>query len=451
MMETAEPVEGKTEPGWWTPGFRGIGLASLLSDLGHEVPTALLPGFLSSVLGAPAAALGLIEGVADGISGLAKVAGGPIADDPGRRRSVAVGGYTATALLSGLIGAATATWQVAILRTGAWAARGLRTPARNALLADAVDPSAYGRAYGFERAMDNLGAVLGPIAALGLVAILYVRAAILVSVVPGLLAGVAIVYAVRHLRRAEARRTTRPRLVIRPLLRGRLGRGLAVIGAFEVGNVAATLLILRATELLAADGMGGAGQLAIGLYVLYNLAGTLASLPFGRLGDRLGFGPVLAVASSSSLSPTACSRSGRAIPSFLAWPSSPPASASAPWRRANTLSSRRQLRATFADRRSGRWPGSRAWAISRRAASSASSGHSSGRESLSATPELGCSSPFSRWGLLAWSASEAVESTRGERARSTEICRARRLRGGAPWPLHGLVAGSLSGPEPAVY
>jgi MFS family permease len=294
-METAERVEGKTERGWWTPGVRGIGLASLLSDLGHEVPTALLPSFLSSVLGAPAAALGLIEGIADGIAGLAKVAGGPIADDPGRRRSVAVGGYTVTALLSGLIGAATATWQVAILRTGAWAARGLRTPARSALLADAVDPSAYGRAYGFERAMDNLGAVLGPIAAVALVAILDVRAAILVSVVPGLLAGLAIVYAVRHLRRAEAHRMSRPRLVIRPLLRGRLGRGLTVIGAFEVGNMAATLLILRATELLADDGMAGAGQLAIGLYVLYNLAGTLASLPFGRLGDRIGFGPVLAV------------------------------------------------------------------------------------------------------------------------------------------------------------
>jgi len=72
---------------WLTPGVRDIGLASLLADLGHEVPTALLPGFLTSTLGAPAAALGLIEGVADGLAGGARLAGGALADDPERRRA----------------------------------------------------------------------------------------------------------------------------------------------------------------------------------------------------------------------------------------------------------------------------------------------------------------------------------------------------------------------------
>lgn len=284
---------------WFTPGVRGIGLASFFSDLGHEVPTTLLPSFLSSVLGAPAAALGLIEGLADGLSGLAKIAGGPIADAPERRRSIAVGGYTLTAILSAAIGLATATWQVAILRTGAWVSRGARTPARNALLADAVDRRAYGRAYGFERAMDNLGAVLGPVAALVLVSLFDVRTAILVSVAPGLLAGAAIVYAVHHIRTAPAP-ATRPRrrildLPVRALLRGRLRRAFVVVGAFEVGNVAATLLILRATEVFAGAGRADATQLAVGLYVAYNVAGTLASIPFGRLGDARGFtGPLLA-------------------------------------------------------------------------------------------------------------------------------------------------------------
>ena len=82
--------------------------------------------------------------------------GGALADDPGRRRAIAVGGYTTTAVLSSVTGAATSVWQVGVLRAGAWAARGLRVPARNALLADIVDPAVYGRAYGFERAMDNL-------------------------------------------------------------------------------------------------------------------------------------------------------------------------------------------------------------------------------------------------------------------------------------------------------
>jgi MFS family permease len=156
---------------WLTPGVGGIGAASLLADLGHEVPTALLPSLLTTTLGAPASALGLIEGVADGLAGAARLGGGALADDPGRRRAVAVDGYATTAVLSSLIGAATAAWQVGVLRAGAWAARGLRVPARNALLADVVPPSAYGRAYGFERAMDNLGAIGGPmaLALLGLV------------------------------------------------------------------------------------------------------------------------------------------------------------------------------------------------------------------------------------------------------------------------------------------
>ena len=216
--------ERDTPRPWFTPGVRGIGLASLLSDAGHEIPTALLPGFLTATLGAPAAALGLIEGVADALSGITKVIGGALADDPQRRRSIAVGGYTLTALLSAAIGLATAAWQVAILRAGSWAARGIRVPSRNALLADAVDPSAYGRAYGFERAMDNLGAVIGPVLALVLVALVGLREAIVLSVIPGLLAAAAIVYAVRHLERPKERHTSPVRLVVRPLLHGALGR-----------------------------------------------------------------------------------------------------------------------------------------------------------------------------------------------------------------------------------
>src|SRR5215203_7219271 len=168
---------------WLTPGVRGIGAASLLADLGHEIPTALLPNLLTATLGAPASALGLIEGVSDGLAGAARLAGGALADDPQRRRAAAVGGYTTTAFLSGLVGAASSVWQVGLLRAGAWTARGLRVPSRNALLADVVSPAAYGRAYGFERAMDNLGAIGGPLLALGLVGLVGVRTSILLSVI----------------------------------------------------------------------------------------------------------------------------------------------------------------------------------------------------------------------------------------------------------------------------
>ena len=190
-------------------------------------------------------------------------------------------------MLSSLIGAATSVWQVAVLRAGAWAARGLRVPARNALLADIVSPAVYGRAYGFERAMDNLGAIVGPLLALALVGLVGTRTAIALSVIPGLLAALAIVYAIRHAPRAEERERQPLRLRIRPVLTGRLGRLMVGVSAFEFGNVAATLLILRASELLAPGrDRDRATQLALGLYVAYNLAATVASIPAGQLGDR---------------------------------------------------------------------------------------------------------------------------------------------------------------------
>lgn len=279
---------------WLTPGVKGIGTASLLSDLGHEVPTALLPRLITS-LGGSAAALGLIEGISDGLSGLMRLLGGAIADDPARRRGAAVGGYTTTALLSSLIGVAVSVWQVGFLRAGGWAARGLRAPSRNALLADAVPPAAYGRAYGFERAMDNLGAIGGPLLALALVALLSVRSAILLSVIPGLLAVATILYAVRHIPSLTVRKRGRLRLQLRPVIRGPLGRLFVGIGAFELGNIAATMLILRSTELLEPSrGASGATSAALLLYLAYNVSATLISIPAGRASDRIGPVKVLA-------------------------------------------------------------------------------------------------------------------------------------------------------------
>jgi MFS family permease len=297
---------GENSPGevvtWLTPGVRGIGAASFLADVGHEIPTALLPSLLTSTLGAPAAALGLIEGLSDGLAGGARFVGGALADDPKRRRSVAVGGYSATAVLAGLTGAATAVWQVGALRAGAWAARGLRVPARNALLADIVPASAYGRAYGFERMMDNLGAIAGPLLALGLVAVVDVRTAMLLSIIPGLMAALAIVYAIKKAPRAEERARRSLRVQVRPVVVGQLGRVLAVVSIFEAGNVAATLMILRATQQLGpGHGAHSAAQLALGLYIAYNCAATVVSLPAGRLSDRWGRqGPVLVMGLGSA-------------------------------------------------------------------------------------------------------------------------------------------------------
>jgi MFS family permease len=296
QVHEAEPVAA----GWMTPGVAGIGTASFLADVGHEIPTALLPSLLTSTLGAPASALGAIEGISDALAGAARFGGGALADEPDRRRTVAVGGYASTAVLSAGIGAAAQVWQVALLRAGAWTARGLRVPARNALLADVVPANAYGRAYGFERAMDNLGAIIGPLLAIALVAAVGARWAIALSAIPGLAAAVAIVYAIRHTPRPQRTERKPLRIKIRPVLVGPLRPLFTGITAFELGNCAATLLILRATELLQhGRSEERATTLALTLYIAYNVAATLTSVPAGRHTDRRGATHVLIIGAAT--------------------------------------------------------------------------------------------------------------------------------------------------------
>ncbi|MGH9082783.1 MAG: MFS transporter, partial [Acidimicrobiales bacterium] len=184
-----------------TAGTAAVGAASFFSDAGHEITTSLLPTFLTSVLRASAGALGIITGVSDALVGVAKVVGGPPADDPSRRRRLAAGGYVGTALATGAIGLAAAVWQAGVLRAVAWAARGVRSPARDSLLASLAPPAALGRAFGLERAGDNLGAVAGPLLAALLVSLVGIRPAMWCAAVPGLFAAISITAAARAARR----------------------------------------------------------------------------------------------------------------------------------------------------------------------------------------------------------------------------------------------------------
>jgi MFS family permease len=281
---------------WLTPGVLEVGGASLLSDAGHEMVTSILPTFLTSTLHSGPAALGAIDGVSDALTGLCKLAGGPLANDPHRRARLASGGYVGTAVATAAIGLATAVWQVAALRALAWISRGIRSPARDMLLTDLASDDAYGRAFGVERAGDNAGAIIGPLAASGLVAVLGVRHTILLAIVPGVLAAVAITLAARTVRHtlveAAARRTLT--LNLRELRRAGLARVLTPVALFELGNVATTLLILRATDLLHTGSGHGTGRdltaatsLAVLLYAAHNAAATVASLGGGQLADRL--------------------------------------------------------------------------------------------------------------------------------------------------------------------
>lgn len=294
--------EGEASDGrrWLTPGVAAIGLSSLGSDAGHEMTTSLLPSFLSSTLHAGPAALGAIEGVSDALVGLAKLAGGPLSIDPRRRGRVASGGYLVTAVATSAIGLATAVWQVAVLRALAWVSRGLRSPARDSMLMSMVPRDAYGRAGGVERAGDNLGALIGPLAAAALIGWLGIRTTLVLAFFPGLLAAASITFAARETRRTLADTSARARLTLSlgELRRAGMVRALTPATLFELGNLASTLLILRATDLLHTDHrtLAAATSAAILLYAGHNAIAAGASLAAGWFTDLVGSPrPVLAL------------------------------------------------------------------------------------------------------------------------------------------------------------
>jgi MFS family permease len=300
-MTEPELTAERAQP-WLTRGVAGVGLTSFFSDAGHEIATAVFPSFLTSVLHASPGALGVIEGASDALLGMSKIAGGPLADDPRRRAKLASSGYATTALATAAIGLATTVWQAGVLRAVAWAARGARGPARDALLASLAPPHAYGRAFGVERAGDNLGAVAGPLLASLLVAVVGVRGAIYWALLPGLLAAASITLTAREARRLHADPATRRavRLNVSALAEAGVLRAMLPVALFEIGNVATTLLILRATQLLHGEtrSLTAAASVAILLYAGHNALATLASAAGGHWIDRAGPRVVFAAAAA---------------------------------------------------------------------------------------------------------------------------------------------------------
>src|SRR5438270_6718659 len=152
---------------WLNRTVLRVGPTSLFSDCSHETATAVLPAFLAAI-GAGPVWLGAIEGIADGLSSFAKLAAGHFTDRLKHRKPLAVFGYAFTAFATASFAFATHAYHVLFGRVAAWLGRGVRSPAKKALLAADVPPSAYGRACGFERLMDALGAMAGPPSGLGL-------------------------------------------------------------------------------------------------------------------------------------------------------------------------------------------------------------------------------------------------------------------------------------------
>jgi len=270
---------------WLNRNILGMGLASLFSDMNHEMASAILPVFLSSVLGAPAFALGVIEGVADGVSTLFELSSGWYSDRIGKRKGLAALGYFVTAFSKATFALATNWWHVLFGRTAGWIGWAIRSPVRDALLTESTTLATVGRAFALHRTLDTLGAILGPLIAMLLMARVSLRAIFLVSLIPGLCAFLSIVFLVREQPRQP--NLSHPWPSLKALPRDFL-KFLLPVGLFGISNFAPTLLILRAQDLLTPPlGAAIAGAFAVGLYTFSNVAYALVAYPIGVLSDRI--------------------------------------------------------------------------------------------------------------------------------------------------------------------
>jgi len=272
---------------WLNRTVLGVGLTSLFSDWSHETATAILPAFLASI-GAGPAWLGAIEGIADGLSSFTKLAAGHFTDRLKRRKPLALFGYAFTAISTASFAFATHAYHVLIGRSAAWLGRGVRSPARKALLAADVPPNAYGRAFGFERLMDTVGAIAGPLAALWLLQVTghSYRKVFLWTLLPGLVAVASFWFLVRE--RPVAARPQRSFLLGLKALPIPFRRLLLGVGIFGAGDFSHSLLILYASRTLApAHGMARAASIAVGLYTLHNVFYAGSAYLSGWLSDHV--------------------------------------------------------------------------------------------------------------------------------------------------------------------
>jgi MFS family permease len=286
-IEDEPLLQNKTKKGWLNRTVLGVGLTSLFSDWSHETATAVLPAFLA-VIGAGPVWLGAIEGIADGLSSLAKLAAGHYTDRMTRRKPIAVFGYAFTAIATASFGIATHAIHVLIGRSAAWLGRGVRSPAKKALLAADVPVGAYGRAFGLERLMDTLGAILGPLTALWILqeANHSYRKVFLWTLLPGMVAVLCFWVLVRE--RPLERKEKKSFLLGLRALPAEFRRFLLAVGIFGAGDFSHTLLILYATKMLVAEyGMAKAASLAVVLYTLHNVFYAASAYLSGWLSDHV--------------------------------------------------------------------------------------------------------------------------------------------------------------------
>ncbi len=266
-----------------------VSLTSFFMDISSEMVINILPLFLSNVLGVRTNLIGLIEGVAEATASLLKVFSGWLSDRLRARKWLAVGGYALSTLAKPFFYIANSWGAVAGVRWADRVGKGIRTAPRDALVADSIDERHRGLAFGFHRAADTGGAVLGLLIALGAVWLAQAgsmelgrstfQTVVLISLVPAFLAVLSLAIGAQDVPVTAVRE--RPRISFRSLGR-RFALFMLIVGIFDLGNSSDAFLVLRAQE----RGLSVIGVL--GMLITFNVIYTLVSTPAGSLSDRIG-------------------------------------------------------------------------------------------------------------------------------------------------------------------
>lgn len=275
---------------WLNRTIAGVSLTSLFSDMSHETATAMLPLFVATLVGGPIAAaapIGLIEGASDGASSAIKSYSGYWTDKTGKRTSVMYLGYALTGFLIPAIGFATSWLQILALRVAGWMGRGARGPPRDALMSESVAPETRGKAFGFQRAFDTIGATIGIALAYLLIPRLAIPSIYFLTLIPGIASVVVVVALVRS--KARVPHPNHPSFL--HAVRGlptRFRLFLVGVGLFGLVNFSNTIFNLRALQILApSQGQTGAADVAVLLLLVLNVVYAASSYPAGFLADKV--------------------------------------------------------------------------------------------------------------------------------------------------------------------
>lgn len=276
-----------------------ISLVSLFNDASSEMIYPVLPLFLALTLGASRAQIGLIEGAAESLSGFLKLFSGYFSDRRGRRKGMVVFGYGLASVMRPLIGLATQWSQVFAIRMADRFGKGVRSAPRDAMIADSAAPNERGLAFGFHRAMDHAGAVVGPLIAYVVLSLIAAnreapttenyKTLFLLAAIPALIAVLVAIFAVRETGRAArptnadsaAPRPAPPRLTLRGF-DSNFKRFLVILALFTLSNSSDAFLILRAQQ------AGVSVALIPLLWAALHASKVASSILGGDLSDRLG-------------------------------------------------------------------------------------------------------------------------------------------------------------------